>query len=122
MDAVEFVKEFGRMCRAYNVCCEECPLYGEECAIVTNKDDPETLIEAVKKWSDKHQRKTRQDVFLEQWPNAKLGVDGLVPILPCVLDTEYPRKNGCIDEDGCCTHASRGCSKCSREFWVEEVE
>lgn len=122
MDAVEFIKEFGRMCRSYPSCCEECPLYGEECAIVNHKDDPETLIKTVKKWSNKHPRKTRQDVFLKQWPNVKLGADGLVPIIPCALDTEYPRKKGYIDEDGCCTRASRGCAKCRREYWMQEVD
>lgn len=113
MDAVEFVKEFGRICRTYNVCCEECPLYGEECAIVTNKDDPETLIEAVKKWSDEHPQKTRQDVFLEQWPDAELDDDGVLGISPCSLSKKYG-----MDGDRC-DDRTKSCRDCRIKFWME---
>ena len=119
MDAVKFLEERARMCGHG---CVNCKAYGEQCNIYKEGCDFESLVKAVEAWAAEHPKKTRQSEFLKQWPNVKLGVDGVVPILPCGLDTEYPHKNGCIDEDGYCTHASRGCAKCSHDFWMQEVE
>lgn len=120
MDAVEFVKEFGRMCRSYTNGCEECALYGKGCTLVSHKDDPETLIEAVKKWSDKHPRKTRQSVFLEQWPDARVDkTTGVLTICPAELTKE------CRDDRDVCGAYSIEtgvCNSCRREFWMQEVE
>nr|DAJ43843.1 MAG TPA: protein of unknown function (DUF1998) [Caudoviricetes sp.] len=111
MDAVEFVKEFGRMCRSYINGCEKCALYGKGCTIGSHKDNPETLIKTVKKWSDKHPRKTRQDVFLEQWPDAMVYSDGVLDIYPCIL--EKARR---------CDKCNNGCTECRHEFWNQVVE
>lgn len=131
MDAVEFVKERNRMCKMYykagDDVCSDCPAKYEKCTMIDpmgimTEGEIAKIVQIVEKWSIEHPRKTRQSEFLKQWPNVKLGVDGLVPILPCGLDTEYPRKNGCLAEDGYCTRASRGCAKCSHDFWMQEVE
>nr|DAP69639.1 MAG TPA: hypothetical protein [Caudoviricetes sp.] len=110
MDAVEFVKEFGRMCQPHTNGCEECALYGKGCTLVSHKDDPETLINAVEAWSATHPRKTRQSVFLEQWPDAMM-CNGVLDIYPCILD-KTRRSDKC----------NEGCTECRREFWMQEVE
>lgn len=116
MDAVEFVKEFGRMCRSYPGCCEECPLYGKECAIANNKDDPEALIEAVEKWAAEHPAKTRQSVFLELFPNAPVYKNTHnVALNPCLVDTTLQHGEHCPTGRDCC-------NICRREYWMQEVE
>lgn len=58
--------------------------------------------------SKEHQRKTRQDVFLEQWPEVKL-FDGIIDIKPCdlvaSLRSECPKTF---------------CYECRHKFWMQE--
>lgn len=65
MDAIEFVEQLRRMdknaFRKYSVF----------------DDSPEDVVAEVEQWSKEHPRKTRQSVFLEQWPNAKIPDCGL---------------------------------------------
>lgn len=56
--------------------------------------------------------KTRQDVFLEQWPEAEL-VDGIIGILPCHLVTTFWLDPEC---------RKTFCPDCRRKFWMQEVE
>mgnify|MGYP004519753767 CR=1 FL=1 len=117
MDAVKFIEERNRMCKAYSVsnegCCIDCPARHMECnglngmTGVTGTD----IVKVVEKWSAAHPRKTRQDVFLAQWPNAPILHDGFLGIKPCSLDEEKGKKCGAI-----------GCMHCRREFWGEVVE
>lgn len=59
MDAVKFLKECRRMINlGESVPLTDCDVTAEE--VVAN----------VEWWSKNNPRKTRQDVFLEQWPNA----------------------------------------------------
>lgn len=39
-----------------------------------------------KNWSAANPRKTRQDIFLKQWPNAPRDYDNILMINPCDLD------------------------------------
>lgn len=116
MDAVEFVKEFCRMCQSYANRCEKCALYEKGCTVGSHKDDPEMLIKTVEAWSVTHPRKTRQDVFLEQWPDAQLDEDGVLKVCPALISAAYS------NEDGGCVDLCRACVDCRREFWIEEVE
>lgn len=116
MDAVKFIQERNRMCATYTPKrCEGCPAdnYGGEGVpcIMVNKIDAEKLVPIVEKWSLTHPRKTRQSVFLEQWPNAKLDAAGILSIDPCELD-----KN----TDNSCGEGIN-CYICRREFWGQEV-
>lgn len=113
MDALEFLKERKRMCNCYKDCCD-CPL---EAAICTGSstmpdEDYKRIVAAVEQWSKEHPRKTRQSVFLEQWPNCMIDNNGVVGICPRNVD------NKCICDLG----RSDMCPGCRREFWGQEVE
>lgn len=57
-------------------------------------------------------RKTRQSVFLEQWPEAEL-VDGIIDVKPCRLVAAFRLGQEC--------HKTF-CYDCRRKFWMQEVE
>ena len=112
MDALEFLSERKRMCNCYKDCCD-CPL---EAAICTGSstmpdEDYKRIIAIVEQWSKEHPIKTRQSVFLEQWPNAQLDCCGIVEICPSDIDTTI-HQNCSADK----------CGGCRREFWMQEVE
>lgn len=120
MDAVKFIKERARMCDSL-FGCKGCPANSQEdglgeCFVgIKSKYAPEQQIEIVDKWSKEHPRKTRQSVFLEQWPNAKIRKDGILDIFPCVVCTTKRKNNNCES-------VAFSCVNCSREFWMQEVE
>lgn len=119
MDAVKFVKEYLRMCSKFS-CCEECPAFVTDfCTVNVEEQSPESAEEIaalVEKWSTAHPRKTRQSVFLEQYPEAKCLEDGVLAICPTALSSAY-RNN-----IGGCKSLEKRCADCRREFWMQEVE
>ena len=116
MDALEFLKECKRLCEVYfeKAECKECPLENMGCwtADFCADDSCEKVIAAVEQWSKEHPRKTRQSVFLEQWPNCMIDNNGVVGICPRNVD------NKCICDLG----RSDMCPGCRREFWGQEAE
>ncbi len=70
MDAVKFLQERNRMYKSGAAT----PSIGLE-----DDYDPVSAVEVVKKWSAAHPRKTRQSVFLEQYPQADIDNTGLTP-------------------------------------------
>lgn len=120
MDAVEFVKERNRMCSTYTPKrCEGCPAdnYGKEgtACIMVDKIDAERLVPIVEKWAAAHPRKTRQDVFLEQYPEAEMD-EGVLFVCPAVISPLYRKGTGG------CIHIGTNCADCRRKFWWHEVE
>lgn len=120
MDAVKFIEERNRMCATYTPKrCEGCPAdnYGGDgvACIMVDKIDAERLVPIVESWSATHPIKTRQSVFLEQYPNARIDSHNTLYICPADIygDAVCPanRKNPCIL-----------CCDCRREFWVQEME
>lgn len=110
MDAVEFIKERERMCNSYNGCAE-CPLRNEVCSRVFGVN-ADKIVPIVEQWAKEHPIKTRQSVFLEQWPEAQIDDNGVPCINPCQLLEEYRSDDGC----------TAFCTNCRREFWMQEVE
>ena len=114
MDAVKFVKEYLRIC-SQPWDCEDCPLNKTGFCSTPPKErsqeEAEEVVRLVEEWSAAHPRKTRQSVFLEQWPNADMDC-GVLHIAPCSLDNHY--------EDYRC--GEEQCADCRREFWMQEVE
>lgn len=104
MDAVKFLQERNRMFLSGGAT----PSIGLE-----DDFDPVMAVEIVEKWSEQHPRKTRQDVFLEQWPEAEIDCEGALVIDPCDLDKTESEKGDCYH---------RRCDDCRREFWMQEVE
>lgn len=125
MDAVKFIKERARMCDSL-FGCEGCPANSQEnglgeCFVgIKSKYAPEQQIEIVDKWSKEHPLKTRQSVFLEQWPEANVDKStGVLIICPAALKKEYR------DDRGACNAysiESGVCNDCRRKFWLQEVE
>ena len=116
MEALDFLRERKRMCNYYSH-CEGCTLKEVNCALdpTDSDNDFEIVITTVEQWSKKHTRKTRQSVFLEQYPEAALDNDGVIDMCPSRVSAEYRRK---VDLCVCVGN----CPNCCREFWLEEVE
>ena len=116
MDALEFLKERKRVCYLYDE-CDKCP-FDSKCLGIINKSDEELkkIVDITEKWSKEHPRKTRQSVFLEQYPEAEIDVNGVVQICPIPISAAHRGSNGS------CKHPEKRCSYCRREFWMQEVE
>ena len=116
MDALEFLMERKRLCGSYRGCVG-CPFGAAECVVrdMTSEHTCKRIVAAVEQWSKEHPRKTRQSVFLEQYPNVMLDTNGIIDIPPCRMDRKQHPLNG---ED--CYNKS--CEVCNREFWMQEVE
>lgn len=103
MDAVECMKAVNRMLKSGTI-----DRAIQKYISAQKKNDYEGMVEAAEQWD----AKTRQSVFLEQWPEARISnVDGFPVINPCGLDSKV------VNE---CDVAS--CSKCRSKFWLAEVE
>ena len=114
MDALEFLKERKRMCSCYKHCLD-CPLGDINCALnaVDSDEKNEQVIAAVEQWSKEHPRKTRQSVFLEQWPEARIADSGVLNICPANVSAKHRDQRACL---------ARPCGICCREFWMQEVD
>ena len=117
MDALEFLRERERMCNSYDG-CKDCPFDDSKCVIdsTVSDEDCKRIIATVEQWSKEHPRKTRQSVFLEQWPEARIGDDGVLQIYPCSISASHRNARGN------CVNMGRKCPDCRREFWMQEVK
>ena len=114
MDALEFIKERDRMCLFYHHAgdCYQCPAKDCECSALEEMIDDDNIVTIVEEWAAAHPRKTRQSVFLEQWPNCMMDGDGTVGMCPRNVDKMYV----------CNLSRSGECTECRREFWGQEAE
>ena len=106
MDAVKFIEEHRRM---YKVA-------GKHLPTLADGIPAEDVVKEVEEWSAAHPRKTRQDVFLEQWPETYIRGDGYLDVCPLEVSAAHR------DADGGCAIYDRLCPDCRREFWMQEVE
>lgn len=107
MDAVNFIKERDRM---YEVERQAPSL------IYRHEKSAEEIVREVEEWSAAHPRKTRQSVFLEQYPEAEIDANGLLNVCPAPIFHSH-RLDG-----GGCREVHKKCAECRREFWMQEVE
>lgn len=78
---------------------------------------PEDVVAEVEEWAKMNPVKTRQSVFLEQYPDAIISDDELPEVAPCQLCA------GLIHGESVEDCENRGlCEECRREFWMQEVE
>lgn len=108
MDAVKFVEERRRMFAVTG----ENPKY----SLFNMNTCAEDVVKEVEKWSAAHPRKTRQSVFLEQYPEAMVLDVGTLSACPVLFSSEYRNAYG-----GCASPYG-SCAECRREFWMQEVE
>ena len=101
MDAVKFIEERNRMCGTMS------EVWGVDAA---------QIVKNTEEWSAAHPRKTRQDVFLEQWPEANTGGDGVLQVCPAPISESHR------NAQGGCGNIHRICRDCRKEFWGQEVE
>lgn len=107
MDAVEFLDKVDRLSKRGST--EEKMRYNDYRAAGDNVG----AVTFVEQWAAAHPVKTRQSVFLEQFPNAPIYTNThSVALDPCLVDTTLR---------GHCP-TGRGCDICRREFWLAEVE
>lgn len=107
MDAVKFLEERKRMFESGAAT----PGIGLE-----DDYDPVIAVKVVEEWSAAHPVKTRQSVFLEQYPKAIVGDDGVLRVCPSpIFPSDRSVYNGCA-------RSNSTCSDCRREFWMQEVE
>lgn len=113
MDVAEFFSEFRRMCKSSSD-CTKCEYNGDRC------DNAIELLEKtvakVEQWSKEHPRKTRQSVFLEQYPEASIDEFGVLGVCPFLISTSHRGTHGG------CAHIDAKCTDCRREFWMQEVK
>lgn len=108
MDAVEYIKAVNQMLKSGTIDCAI-----QKYISAQKKNDYEGMVEAAEQWAAEHPVKTRQSVFLEQFPNAPIYTNTHnVALDPCLVDTTLR---------GHCP-TGRGCDICRREFWLAEVE
>lgn len=117
MDAVKFVEERRRMCKSFGNRCTGCPAFNDGCAVSQESTlDAKEQVAMVEEWSAAHPRKTRQSVFLEQWPEANIDCCGVLTICPSPISTSHRNAYG-----GCANIGVK-CPDCRRKFWMQEVE
>lgn len=114
MDAVKFIEEHRRMCRSFGNICKGCPanIDDEMCKFspYSSEYGAAEQIKLVEEWSAAHPRKTRQSIFMEQYPQA-MCVDGILVACPKV-----------VDKSSSCSTTCFNCAECRRDFWGQEVE
>ena len=106
MDAVKFVEERRRM---YTLGCIKK-------GINDYNTKAEDVVAEVEAWSALHPRKTRQSVFLEQYPEVLVFDGGTLSACPVLFSFGYRNAYG-----GCASPYG-SCADCRREFWMQEVE
>lgn len=115
MDAVKFTRAAMRMCNDYYSKCWSCPAGDNtSCKLDSSYSaiSAEEKVAIVEQWAERHPAKTRQSVFLEQWPDARIKkMDGLPMTSPCDLDGKLAGKCDGIH-----------CPECRKTFWLAEVE
>lgn len=104
MDAVKFIEERRRMCKATR----------RYSPIMLEGILPNDIVKEVEDWSAAHPRKTRQSVFLAQYPEGEIDSSGCLILCPKRISTD------CRNRYGNCT--KRLCADCRKEFWGQEVE
>lgn len=114
MDATEFIRETNRMCKSFGDNCEDCPADDVSGCMVDQLY--EEIVPIVEKWSKENPVKTRQSVFLEQWPEAKVDKDGVLPLCPSIVSSAYR------NQYGSCGSPRASCNDCYRKFWMQEAD
>lgn len=121
MDAVKFIKERNRMCKSFCDGCKECPAFNvcedDLCCAVAQEStlDATDQIAMIEDWSAAHPRKTRQSVFLEHYPEARLDEYGVLRFCPSDISAAHRNSGGC-------GYPEQRCTDCRRKFWMQEVE
>lgn len=110
------IDDFARMCNRIHPKCEKCPLSfinNRKCEFCKDllRGYPDKASEIILKWCEEHPIKTRQEKFLEMFPNVELVDGGTINICPHTIDSQYGADCRVLT-----------CRECRRKYWSEEVE
>lgn len=102
--------DYARICKQ-STKCSQC-LLRKFCADQRDmfSNDIDKANEIILKWCEEHPVKTRQDEFLEMFPNANVR-DGVVRVCP-----------RCIESSRHCQFPKCECLDCLRNYWFAEVD
>lgn len=109
------IYDYVRLCKT--VCgCENCPIGIDHNGINVGCEElienyTDIANEIILKWCKEHPVKTKQDKFLEMFPNAKID--------NCETSILCPRW---VDKDFKCDWRLLRCAECRKEYWLAEVE
>lgn len=111
MDAIEFLRDFRRMCRSYGNTCDYCKLDGGGCSFSDCDCNQEEVVRIVEEWAKEHPVKTRLSELLKLFPNASVAqIDGC----PASCIKIFDLTANCKD--------SEKCSDCKKQFWLTPIE
>ena len=79
---------------------------------------PKKLLQLLKNGQKSIPQKTRQEKFLEMFPNAQI-FEGVLKIEPCELIDSKLNSEECHSYD---EFGLSGCYECRKNYWLEEVE
>lgn len=109
MEAIKYFEEKNRLLDSLGkkgtscscVCCSDCPISSynngkELTCIYFELEYPEEAVAIVEKWAEEHPQKTILMDFLEKFPKAELGEDG-VPYYCCPSELGYEDEKHCRD-------------------------
>lgn len=118
MDAIKFVNEKVRMCNSFSkshTCrgCRRLKFDGCDFDDLVEHNKVEKAVQIVEEWSKENPRKTRQSVFIKQYPQVFI-YKGVIGIKPCQLVDGYTSNYCCFD--------GSQCVQCRKEYWLQEVE
>ena len=108
MDAIEFLRDFRRMCSSYGTICTGCKLKDAHCIPTENNCDHEKVIRVVEEWAKEHPAKTRLSEFVKIFPNSDIYDD-----FPKPCPTYFDRSMKCDSKD---------CVECKKKFWLTPIE
>ena len=108
MDAVEFLRDFRRMCLSYDD-CTGCDLKDAQCETTEEDCDHEKVIRVVEKWAKEHPVKTRLSEFLKLFPNASVQAGGCPGSCIKIFDLTADCKG-------------EKCSECKKKLWLTPIE
>lgn len=111
------IYDYARLCGTV-ITCDNCPM----CATLngTNLSCDDLLIrntdkanEIILNWCKEHPAETRQDKFLEQYPNVRMDNRMVISICPKKIDSTF--------EAARCD-AAFSCEECRKQYWLAEVD
>ena len=110
--------DYARMCKNAKT-CDDCPLglnitgANIACSYLI-REIPDKANEIILNWCKEHPVETRQDKFLELFPNANTELE-FIDICPHVVDCDYACKNRI-------SYVGFDCNDCKKSYWLAEVE
>ena len=121
MDAIQFLKIVGRICKANDGKCDECPLDKYPCSADINRTSDaepdsgiEEMVNIADRWAKDHPFNTRQSQLLKMFPDARTDDAG---ILVCCPDAFIAKE---ISAEYC--NKYNKCQECRKDYWLAEVD